>query len=115
MKYVILAAVLAAAVCAVGTSVAKPGDQPTYEDARSNASDAQVTAARRAYRAACERHDSTGYCECMTGGLAQALPPNELAVLTSALTAAHVSASHEARAHAEETRREIDHGCATFH
>ncbi|MFZ2032059.1 MAG: hypothetical protein WAU68_17235 [Vitreimonas sp.] len=129
MKYLILTAMLIAAACttAAGTrsqSAAATGNAssssassslPNYQDARSTASDEHVRAARRAYRGACERHNSTGYCECMTGGMAQALSPSELAVATAAFTGASVSASAETRAHVEATRAQVDHGCASFH
>jgi hypothetical protein len=126
MKYFILAVVLIAAACATGTgsstqAAAAQGGQtsssaasPNYQDARSTASDEDVRVARRAYRGACERHNSTGYCECMTGGMAQALSPSELAVATAAFTGAQVSASAETRAHVDATRVQVDHGCASF-
>ena len=50
----------------------------------------------------------------MTGGMAQALSPSELAVATAAFTGAHVNASAQVRAHVEEIRAQVDHGCATF-
>lgn len=126
MKYLILAAVLIAAACASGTgtssqAAAAPGGQvttassPNYQDARSTATDEDVRVARRAYRGACEHQNSTGYCECMTGGMAQALSPSELAVATAAFTGAQVSASSETRAHVDATRTQVDHGCASFH
>ena len=127
MKYLILAAVLVAAACATdpgqsSQAAAAPDGQgattassPTYQDARSTASDEDVRVARRAYRGACERRNSTGYCECMTGGMAQALSPSELAVATAAFTGAQVSASAETRAHVDATSTQVDHGCASFH
>ena len=127
MKYLILAVVLIAAACATDTgpssqASATQGGQtssstssPNYQDARSTASDEEVRVARRAYRGACERHNSTGYCECMTGGMAQALSPSELAVATAAFTGAQVTASSETRAHVGATRTQVDHGCASFH
>lgn len=127
MKYFILAAVLIAAACATGASppsqaaVAPSGQansaasSPNYQDARSNASDEEVRVARRAYRGACERRNSTGYCECMTGGMAQALSPSELALATAAFTGASVQASPEMRAHVAAVTSQVDHGCATFH
>jgi hypothetical protein len=127
MKYLILATMLIAAACATGTgpssqAAAAQGGQtssstssPNYQDARSTATDEEVRVARRAYRGACERHNSTGYCECMTGGMAQALSPSELAVATAAFTGAQVSASAETRAHVDATRAQVDHGCASFH
>ncbi len=50
------------------------------QDARSIASDQEVGEARRAYRAACNRVESTGFCECVTAGVAQALHPSEVRV-----------------------------------
>ena len=48
----------------------------TIEDAKATYSEAQVGPARRAYRAACNRYQSTGFCECVTAGVAQAMPPD---------------------------------------
>ena len=123
MKYLILAAVLIAAACVSNGSgsqaAAAQGGQstasaPNYQDARSTASDEEVRVARRAYRGACERHNSTGYCECMTGGMAQTLNPSELAVATATFTGASVSASSETRAHVAAIRTDVDRGCAAF-
>jgi len=55
------------------------------QDARTEASDEDVRVARRAYRAECQRHHSADYCECMTGGMAQALAPNDLRTATALL------------------------------
>jgi len=127
MKYLILAVVLTAAACTTGAAPssqaavaqgAQPSSaasSPNYQDARSTASDEEVRVARRAYRGACERRNSTGYCECMTGGMAQALSPSELAVATAAFTGASVQASAETRAHVAAVSAQVDHGCATFH
>lgn len=49
-------------------------------DGRSMASDQEVGEARRAYRAACDRHESAGFCECVTAGVAQALHPSEVRI-----------------------------------
>ena len=49
-------------------------------DGRSMASDQEVGEARRAYRAACDRYESTGFCECVTAGVAQALHPSEVRI-----------------------------------
>lgn len=58
----------------------------TYsQDARTQASEEDVRAARRAYRAECQLHQSIGYCECMTGGMAQALTPADLRTATALL------------------------------
>jgi hypothetical protein len=114
-KNSILAALLLAAVC-LGPGAAGAGQKPGEgyaTDARSTASDAEVGVARRAYRAACERHLSIGYCECMTGGMAQELPPNELAVATAAFSRQHVDATPEQRAHVESVRADYDRACSS--
>jgi hypothetical protein len=53
---------------------------PQSGDARSLASDADVADARRSYRAACNAHQSAGFCECVTAGVAQALMPAEVRI-----------------------------------
>ena len=123
MKYWTLAAIFVVA-CAGAAPTSETASQaaspsassssPTYSDARSSASDAEVRDARRAYRSACEQHQSTGYCECMTGGMAQALPPAELAVATAAFTGQTVSASSSVRDHVAAVRADVDRGCAQF-
>ena len=50
------------------------------QDARMIASDQEVGEARRAYRAACDRLESSGFCECVTAGVAQALHPSEVRI-----------------------------------
>ena len=87
---------------------------PTYEDARSTATDDEVRDARRAYRAACQTRHSNEYCECMTGGMAQILPPADLAIATAAFANRSVQASQEARDRVEARRTEVDRGCAEF-
>jgi hypothetical protein len=126
MKYLLLAAVFAfAAACASADPAAQSdagasagqsaqGQTPNYEDARSTASDAEVRDARRAYRAACQTRHNDAYCECMTGGMAQALPPSDLAVATAAFTGQNVSASQETRARLDATRAEVERGCTQF-
>ncbi|MGE0743266.1 MAG: hypothetical protein AB7O98_18165 [Hyphomonadaceae bacterium] len=54
-------------------------------DARSLASDRDVGEARRAYRAACDRVESTAFCECVTAGVAQALMPEEVRIAARTL------------------------------
>lgn len=56
------------------------GEAAAIPDARSMASDAEVGQARRAYRAACSRYESAGFCDCVTAGVAQALMPQEVRV-----------------------------------
>jgi hypothetical protein len=125
MKYLLLAAVFAfAAACASDPATQSAGNSgsgqsaqaqtPNYEDARSTASDAEVRDARRAYRAACQTRHNDAYCECMTGGMAQALPPSDLAVATAAFTGQTVSASQETRARVEAMRAEVERGCTQF-
>ncbi len=55
------------------------------QDARTEASDEEVRTARRAYRAECQRYQTVDYCECMTGGMAQALAPADLGTATALL------------------------------
>lgn len=123
MKLWIVAAVLLAAACASPEPVVQAGGATTAQqqaqadyttDARSTATDEEVRVARRAYRAACQQSQSEGYCECMTGGMAQALPPSELAVATAALSGETVAASQEVRDRVAATRAEVDRGCAQF-
>ncbi|MFZ2029280.1 MAG: hypothetical protein WAU68_03145 [Vitreimonas sp.] len=49
-------------------------------DARQIASDADIGAARRTYRASCQRYQSFGFCDCLTAGVAQALAPQEVRI-----------------------------------
>jgi hypothetical protein len=60
-------------------AMSMPADQ-SAQDARMIASDQEVGEARRAYRAACDRVESTGFCECVTAGVAQALHPSEVRI-----------------------------------
>lgn len=120
MKYLLLAGVFAlAAACASApaaqsNSAAAQSEAPNYQDARSTASDADVRDARRAYRAACQTSHNDGYCECMTGGMAQALTPDDLAIATAAYTGASVEAPQEARDRVAATRANVDNGCVQF-
>jgi hypothetical protein len=122
MRLWILAAVIAAACASAppssqgeATEARQTAPTAAYAaDARSTATDEEVRDARRAYRAACQRSHSDGYCECMTGGMAQALPPVELGVATAAFTGQEVQASPEVRARVEATRAQVDAGCAQF-
>jgi hypothetical protein len=119
MRSWIIAALLLAG-CATQEPAAAPASRapaasaPTYTDARSTASDAEIRDARRAYRSACQSSGSADYCECMTAGMAQILPPADLNVATAALTGASVSASSAARARVEAARAQVDAGCAHY-
>lgn len=112
MRSLVLTIVFAAA-CASAEPEGDAGLQAAagaanYEDARSQASDAEIRDARRAYRSACEQNQSTAYCECMTGGMAQMLSPADLRLAIAAL------AGQSAPAHVEAARAEVDRGCAQF-
>jgi hypothetical protein len=50
----------------------------------------------------------------MTGGMAQALAPADLAVATAAFSGQSVAASAESRAHVNATRAQVEGGCAQF-
>ncbi len=104
MRKLIIAAVLLSAASVASMAVAqdkKPGDpmldgiavqqeipqaapaiyaEASAPDARSIATDADVGQARRAYRAACNRYESAGFCECVTAGVSQALAPAEVRI-----------------------------------
>jgi hypothetical protein len=111
----ILAAFVFAACISAGAAIAGPRSEESYAtDARSTASDAEVGVARRAYRAACQQHLSAGYCECMTGAMAQELAPNELAIATAAFSNRQVEATREQREHVEAVRSEYDRACSSF-
>jgi len=60
--------------------VIAPEAEITSTDARSLASDQAVGDARRYYRAQCNQHESAGFCECVTAGVAQALMPEEVRI-----------------------------------
>lgn len=111
---VFVAACAASQPAAQTSSSANSSQAPTYEDARSTATDDEVRVARRAYRAACQTRHSDAYCECMTGGMAQILPPADLAIATAAFTGQSVHASQEARDRVDARRTEVDRGCAQY-
>ncbi len=109
-----IAAVATAAVLIAASASAAPQQEPTYTDARSYASDEEIRVARRAYRAACQRTQSVDYCECMTGGMAQALAPVDLALATAAFSGRPVEASPVARSRVTAAQNEVEPGCAQF-
>jgi hypothetical protein len=111
MKHWIVALVFVAAYAAGQTAAQTT---PNYGDARTTASDDEVRVARRAYRAACQTRHSLDYCECMTGGMAQILPPADLAIATAAFTGATGEASQDARDRVAASRTDVDRGCAEF-
>jgi hypothetical protein len=78
--------VLALTFTLAAPALAQTGVAPSYtEDARSHASDEDIRIARRAYRADCQQLQSDDYCECMTGGMAQSLAPQDLRTATALL------------------------------
>ena len=116
MKRWIIALIFVAA-CAASQPAAQTAGQsqtPTYEDARSTATDDEVRIARRAFRAPYLTRYTHAYCECMTGVMAQILPPADLAIATAAFTGQSVQGSQEARARVEARRTEVDRGCAQY-
>jgi hypothetical protein len=60
--------------------IAPAGGPSVVPDARALASDREVGEARRGYRAACQRHENFGFCDCVTAGVAQALMPSEVRI-----------------------------------
>jgi hypothetical protein len=85
MRKLVLTALLATAVSAGAIAYAQVGEPMTPAtagtmDARSMASDQEVGEARRYYRAQCNRHESAGFCDCVTAGVAQALMPEEVRI-----------------------------------
>lgn len=60
------------------TGAVLPGGPTAVPDGRALASDAQVASARRYYRAQCNAVEESGFCECVTAGVAQALAPDEV-------------------------------------
>ena len=115
MRLLIATALFVAACASEPQQAATPQSQsPNYNDARSTASDADVGEARRAYRAACERHASTARCECLTGGMAQALAPTDLNVATAALTASATSADAAAHARIAAAQSASERACTAY-
>ncbi len=116
MRHVILAVVILAGACASegpstsGAGQAASASAPTYEDARSVASDDAIRVSRRAYRAACQSDGSSAdYCECMTASMAQTLAPADLDIATAELrgeTVAGAARTAPARAQAEAACRQ---------
>jgi hypothetical protein len=90
MRKVLIAAALLSAASLTSIAIAQTKPETTPEpavaaaaetvipDARTLASDQEVGQARRAYRAACQRHENAGFCDCVTAGVAQALMPAEV-------------------------------------
>ena len=117
MRNLVLAIVFMTACASAepGAQTNSPGQTaPSYDDARSQASEAEIRDARRAYRSACEQHQSTFYCECMTGGMAQMLSPADLAVATAAFAGGNGSASPAARTRVAEAQTGAERACTQF-
>ncbi|MEZ5958155.1 MAG: hypothetical protein R3C27_13200 [Hyphomonadaceae bacterium] len=96
------------------SQASQSSSEPNYQDARSVASDAAVRDARRAYRSACQQSRSDDWCECMTGGMAQALPPAELAIATAEFSGQSIQASQSTRAHVAQTRAAVEQSCSQY-
>ncbi len=122
MRYAIIAALFVAACTTAAASggqtqsggAATASTPPNYSDARSTASDDSVRDARRAYRGACEQHYSTARCECLTGTMAQVLPPADLAIATAGFTGASVQASAEARGRVNAAQSQAVAACTAY-
>jgi hypothetical protein len=68
------------------TGAVLPGGPTVVPDGRAMASDQQVAEARRHYRAQCNRHESAGFCDCVTAGVAQALAPSEVRIAANTIS-----------------------------
>ncbi len=82
MRKFLAAALLLSAASVTTLAIAQTG---TANDARTMASDQEVGQARRAYRAACDRYETYAFCECVTAGVAQALPPADVRMAASTI------------------------------
>ena len=94
MKTPLIAALMLGAASLAGVALAQTEPKPaepvapaattspvaSTSDAQSHASAEEVGVTRRAYRAACERHESRGFCDCITAGMAQVLAPTEMRI-----------------------------------
>lgn len=87
---------------------------PIYTDARDIATEEQIRDARRAYRAACETRNSNAYCECMTGGMAQLLHPEDLVIASADFSGQTVQAPQAARDRVAAGRSGVEPGCEQF-
>jgi hypothetical protein len=94
--------------------IAEEWGGPVYADARDRATEEQIRDARRAYRAACQTRNSHGWCECMTGGMAQVLHPDDLAIATADFSGQPVQAPQAARDRVAAGRSEVERGCEQF-
>lgn len=95
MKTPLIAALMLGAASLAGAALAQNQPMPaepavapvapgspvaSTSDAQAIASAEEVGVTRRAYRAACERHESHGFCDCVTAGMAQVLTPAEMRI-----------------------------------
>lgn len=118
MRLWIIAAVTLAA-CASGEPSSAPAHQsataqgrPSYEDARSVASDEAIRASRRAYRNACLQTLSADHCECLTASMAQSLAPPDLDAAAARLRGGAVSGESAARIAPAQAQAEA--ACAQY-
>lgn len=103
-----LAACASAQPAAQGEQTQSQQSSDSYTDARSSASDADVTIARRGFRSACQTRHSVGYCECLTGSMAQTLAPEDLNI-----AAAQFSGQTTSSARVSAARAQAEAACAS--
>ena len=114
MKTHLIAALMLGAASLAGAALAQNQPMPaepaapaestspvaSTSDAQSLASAEEVGVTRRAYRAACERHESHGFCDCVTAGMAQVLTPAEMRIAARTI-GERINAQGDAAAAAE--------------
>jgi hypothetical protein len=67
---------LSVSAAAIAQTPNPPPLPPGYvADSQSTYPAQEVAAARQAYRAACQGHQSPEFCDCLAAGVAQAMPP----------------------------------------
>jgi hypothetical protein len=80
MQIAPIAAVAFVAVSVFTVAIAQAPDPQSHPpgyvaDSQSTYPANEVAAARQTYRAACQRHQSAAFCECLAAAVAQAMPP----------------------------------------
>jgi hypothetical protein len=118
----VVAAALVLSACASAEPASEPASapaasqsQPTYQDAQSEASEADVRVARRAYRDACRANGgSADRCECLTSSLAQTLSPADLGAETARLSGGAAPSARDQAARISLARTQADAACAQF-
>lgn len=82
------------------TGAVLPGGPTVIPDGRAMASDSEVGSARRYYRDRCDTVESTGFCTCVSAGVAQALAPAEVRIAARTIRE-RISAQGDAALQAE--------------